>query len=261
MGTPGVNNGTATTESSSEAPAESLWQSARVGRIEQRTPRIKSFFFQLARPFDFRAGQHVDVRLTADDGYQARRSYSIASGPGSAGGLELAIELLEYGEVSPFFHQVVQVGDEIDVRGPLGGHFVWETAEDGPLLLVGGGSGVVPLMSMLRHRTEQESKAIVTLLLSTRTWDDVLFRDELIAMHEARDGFELVLTLTREQPKRPGDYARRLDADMIHEILGRLPPLLRAYVCGPNPFVETSADALVACGTSPSRVRTERYGG
>ncbi|TIT29198.1 MAG: oxidoreductase, partial [Mesorhizobium sp.] len=142
---------------SQASAAQSPWQTARIVRIEKRTPRVTSFFFKLSRPFVHQAGQHVDVRLTAPDGYQARRSYSIASAPESRGTIELAIERLEDGEVSPFFHEVAAIGDEIELRGPLGGHFIWSASDGGPILLVGGGSGVVPLMAMVRHRALQKS--------------------------------------------------------------------------------------------------------
>ncbi|RUW71226.1 FAD-binding oxidoreductase, partial [Mesorhizobium sp. M1E.F.Ca.ET.063.01.1.1] len=137
---------------SAEPQPQSPWQTATISRIEKRTPRVTSFWFQPSRPFTHLAGQHVDVRLTAPDGYQARRSYSIASAPEAGAGIELAIERLDDGEVSPFFHDVAAVGDEIELRGPLGGHFIWEASDGGPVLLVGGGSGVVPLMAMVRHR-------------------------------------------------------------------------------------------------------------
>jgi len=245
-----------------EAAPDSRWQMAKVTAIVPRTAGVKSFFFSLPRPFAFRAGQHVDVRLTADDGYQARRSYSIASGPEADGGLELAVELLQDGEVSPFFHEVVQVGDEVELRGPLGGYFIWDANEGGPLLLIGGGSGVVPLMSMLRHRAARQSTAPVLLLFSARSWEDVIFRDQLLALHEKRDGFELMLTLTREAARREGDYARRIDETMVREAVARLPaPLKRAYICGPNAFVEKAAQGLVGAGVAPAAIRTERYGG
>ena len=257
--------GSANTPSQEPPIADSRWQLARVTAIEARTPGVKSFFFSLPRPFAFRAGQHADVRLTAPDGYQARRSYSIASAPESAGGLELAVELLQDGEVSPYFHEVVQVGDEVELRGPLGGHFVWSADEGGPLLLVGGGSGVVPLMSMLRHRVAQGSRVPVLLLFSARTREDVIFRDELLALHERRDGFELVLTLTRagaEGARRSGDFARRVDAAMMQEVIARLPGKpARAYICGPNAFVEQAAQGMLVAGLAASDIRTERYGG
>ena len=160
------------------------WQEATIAGIAYDTPRVKSFLFATPAPISFRAGQHVDVRLTAPDGYQAERSYSIASAPERADGIELAIERLDDGEVSPFFHEVAEIGDAIELRGPIGGHFVWSVEDGGPLLLLGGGSGVVPLMSMLRHRAARGSDVPALLLFSARTWEDVIFRDELIAMHD-----------------------------------------------------------------------------
>ncbi|MGD1067006.1 MAG: FAD-binding oxidoreductase, partial [Vulcanimicrobiaceae bacterium] len=202
-----------------DAPAAAVqpipWQSAQVVEIVTQTARIKSFFLTLTQPFDFAAGQHVDVRLTAPDGYRAMRSYSIASAPDDRTRIELAIELLDDGEVSPFFHDVVAIGDTIELRGPLGGYFLWPPGEAGPLLLIGGGSGLVPLMAMLRHRRAAGLRLPVVLLLSSRTWDEVLYRDELLALDARRDGFELVLTLTREPPRRPGDFGRRVDAAMV----------------------------------------------
>ncbi|TIS97147.1 FAD-binding oxidoreductase, partial [Mesorhizobium sp.] len=165
----------------SDGPAaQSPWQTVTIRRIEKRTPRVTSFFLRPSRPFAYRAGQHVDVRLTAPDGYQARRSYSIASAPESGETIELAIERLEDGEVSPFFHEVAAVDDEVELRGPLGGHFVWSDSDGGPLLLVGGGSGVVPLMAMIRHRAARKSAVPAALVFSSRIWDEVIFRDELI---------------------------------------------------------------------------------
>jgi ferredoxin-NADP reductase len=237
------------------------WQSATVMEIIPRTPRIKSFVLKLSRPFDFRAGQHVDLRLTAPDGYRAMRSYSIGSAPDSTGTIELAIEYMKDGEVSPFFHDVVVVGDEIELRGPLGGYFNWTEADGGPLLLVGGGSGVVPLMSMIRHRQAIGSKIPFALLLSARHWDDVLYRDELIDLHGKANGFMLALTLTREPPRREGDHGRRVDTAMTREVLARLPgPPRLVYVCGSNAFVNSAADGTVASGVAASVIRTERYG-
>src|SRR5215813_2753061 len=186
------------------------WQAAVVKEIIAQTARIKSFILAPSQPFKLLAGQHVNVRLTAPDGYRAMRSYSIATPPENPCEIELAIEHLEDGEVSPFFHEVVEVGDKIEFRGPLGGHFVWTSTDGGPLLLVGGGSGLVPLMAIIRHREAVAPDLPVVLLLSARNWDDVLYRDELLARHERRNGFTLVLTLTREAPKRDVDYGRRV---------------------------------------------------
>jgi len=238
------------------------WQQAIITAIVPQTPSIKSFFFELSEPFSFRAGQHVDVRLTAPGGYQAERSYSIASAPGLQPGIELAIERLDDGEVSPFFHDVASVGDAIELRGPIGGHFVWEVGDGGPLLLFGGGSGLVPLMSMIRDRASQNARVPVLLLLSARTFEDVLFRDELLALAARGDGFELALALTRGSPRRAGDYGRRVDAAMLIELLARLPGSpSHTFVCGSNPFVEAATETALAAGIPPSIIRTERYGG
>jgi ferredoxin-NADP reductase len=237
------------------------WQSATVVEIIPRTPRIKSFIFKLSKPFRFLPGQHVDLRLTAPDGYRAMRSYSIGSAPDDSGKIELAIEYLKDGEVSPFFHDVVAVGDEIELRGPLGGYFNWTEAEGGPLLLVGGGSGVVPLMSMIRHRKAIGSNVPFVLLLSARQWDDVLYRDELLDLREHLPGFTFVLTLTREPLRKSVDYDRRVDTAMMTEVLKRLPAAPKLiYICGANAFVNSAADGAVAGGVPLNIIRTERYG-
>lgn len=237
------------------------WQSATISRIEHNTPRVSSFWFRPGQPFAFKAGQHVDIRLTAPDGYRAQRSYSIASAPETHEEIELTIERLDDGEVSPFFHEVAQIGDEIELRGPLGGHFNWSVEEGGPLLLVGGGSGVVPLVSMLRHRRAQGAKIPALLFYSARIWNEVIFRDELLAMHDARDGFELAFSITREAPQRPVDFSRRLDMPIIAELLRRLPanPAI-AFVCGSNPFVEAAAQGLIDAGMPATLIKTERFG-
>ena len=246
---------------SAETSPQSPWQTASITRIEKRTPRVTSFWFRPSRPFTHLAGQHVDIRLTAPDGYQARRSYSIASAPEAGAGIELAIERLDDGEVSPFFHDVAAVGDEIELRGPLGGHFIWQESDGGPILLVGGGSGVVPLMAMVRHRTLRKSAEPVALVFSARIWDEVIFRDELIGLDDRRDGFDLVLTLTREPAMRPSDYSRRVDARMMAQAVERLPKAPRlAFVCGSNAFVSAAAQALIDAGVEASLIRTERYG-
>jgi ferredoxin-NADP reductase len=241
--------------------SQSPWQTATIVRIKRRTSRVTSFFLRPSRPFAYRAGQHVDVRLTAPDGYQARRSYSIASAPEAGETIELAIEKLDDGEVSPFFHEIAAVGDEVELRGPLGGHFVWSDADGGPLLLIGGGSGVVPLMAMARHRAVRKSAVPVTLVFSARIWDEVIFRDELIGFHDRRDGFDLVLTLTRETARRPEDYSRRVDAMMMVQAMTRLPePPKLAFVCGSNAFVSAAAQALIDADVPAALIRTERYG-
>lgn len=244
-------------------PAQSrlVWQEATVERILDQTPTVKSFFVRPANPFTFVAGQHVDVRLTAPDGYQAQRSYSIGSAP-DGGTIELVIERLDVGEVSPFFHEIVQVGDAIEMRGPIGGHFNWLPEDGGPILLVGGGSGVVPLMSMLRDRQRAAARTPFALVYSARTLADVIFRDELMQAAEAGDGFSLILTLTREPARVPGARSGRIDRAVIADALDRLgaPPHL-AFICGATAFVEVASMFLVDAGVPAGRVRTERYGG
>jgi ferredoxin-NADP reductase len=237
------------------------WQTATVTEIIVRTSRIKSFFLTLSQPFAFQAGQHVDVRLTAPDGYRAMRSYSIASSPEDSTHIELAVELLENGEVSPFFHDVVAVGDAIELRGPLGGYFLWPSTLTTPLLLAGGGSGVVPLMSMIRHRHATGDRVPTVLLYSARSWDETLYRDELLELDGRNDGFRVAFTLTRDNPRRPGDYARRVDPAMMTDVLNRFSgPSNDAFVCGSNAFVDAAGDAAVAAGVPADNVRTERYG-
>lgn len=239
------------------------WQTATIEKIVQRTPRTRSLFLKLSEPFMYEAGQHIDVRLTAPDGYQARRGYSIASAPEMGPDrIELCIEELEGGEVSPFFHMVAEPGDRVELRGPLGGHFIWSAEEGGPVLLIGGGSGVVPLMSMARHRAASGAHVPMGLLFSVRTWEDVIFRDELLEMHGRRDGFDLVLTLTRDVEKREGVHARRIDSGMVMQAINQFPALpKRVYLCGSNAFVEAAANASIEAGIPASAIRTERYGG
>jgi len=242
------------------APAVALrWQTATLVRRESRTSRIASFWFDAPIAASL-AGQHVDVRLTADDGYSAERSYSIASAP-AVSPIELAVERLDDGEVSPWFHDVAEVGDTIELRGPMGGHFVWRGADGGPLLLVGGGSGVVPLMAIARERMAHAPGVEVCFASSARTWDDHLYRDELIGIEESDPRFRLVLASTRDRARRSGDLDRRFDATTLRALVANMPAAPRlAYVCGSNPFVETVAAALVASGLAPSIIRTERYG-
>jgi ferredoxin-NADP reductase len=238
------------------------WQQARIEEIAPLSRRIKSFVFSPSEPFAFRAGQHVDVRLTAPDGYQTERSYSIASAPERAPSFELAIELLDDGEVSPFFHDVAEVGDEIELRGPIGGHFIWSAGDGGPVLLIGGGSGVVPLLSMLRHRAALASTTPMGLIYSARTWDELICRDELVAIGGQDKALTLAFTLTREPAWRPGDYSRRIDTAMVTEELARLPePPRHSFVCGSNRFVEAATKAAISAGVPADIIRTERYGG
>lgn len=244
-----------------DAPARIEWQNATIVSVVEQTPGIKSFFLRLRTPFRQEAGQHVDVRLTASDGYAAMRSYSIASAPGETGVIELAIERLPNGEVSPFFFDVARPGDEIELRGPLGGYFIWPRTADAPLLLIGAGSGLVPLMAMLRARRDRAQRIDTALLLSARTWRDVLFRDELLAAEAADSRFRLALTLTREPPARASDFGRRIDTAMVANVVARLPaPPGHVFICGSNAFVDVAAESALATGIAPSSIRTERYG-
>ncbi|MCX7305389.1 MAG: ferredoxin reductase [Hyphomicrobiales bacterium] len=237
------------------------WQTAVVTGIVRRSAVVSSFIFRLPELTPFIAGQHVSVRLTAPDGYRAQRSYSIASAPAGSDYLELAIEKLENGEVSPFFHDVVVVGDEIEVSEPIGGHFVWTPEDAGPVLLVGGGSGIVPFISMARQRALVASTAPMVLLFSARTSGDLLFREELMALAEKRDGFELVSTLTRDAAPPEGVLTGRIGAATIANALGRLPAKpRRVYVCGSNPFVENATQHAIDAGVEPTMIATERYG-
>jgi len=240
-----------------------LWQTATLERVVPQTARVSSFFFRLSQPFRHVAGQHVDVRLTAPDGYVAQRGYSIGSGPESEPGvIELCIEELEGGEVSPFFHEVAKPGDEIELRGPLGGHFIWTEPMGGPVLLIAGGSGVVPLMAMARHRAALGSQVPMALLYSARVWDELIFREELLQLHGARNGFDLVLTLTRDAEKREGARGRRIDSAMVMEAIDQFPePPKLVYLCGSNAFVAAASDAVIAAGIAETAIRTERYGG
>ena len=246
------------TESPVTAP--SRWQEAVIESVVARTPRVVSVFLRapLARPS---AGQHIDVRLTAPDGYSAQRSYSIASAPES-NTLELAVERLDDGEVSPYFHEVARAGDTIEVRGPIGGHFVWHVKDGGPVLLVAGGSGVAPLMAMVRHRRLAASATDMLLAYSARAWGDIIYRDELLDL-AARDAqFRLVLATTREARHREDDFDRRLDAAALADVMkcwGKKPRSV--YVCGSTAFVESVAGDLVQSGIAPPLVRTERFGG
>ena len=223
--------------------------------MRPETPRAKTVVLDVPGWNGHRAGQHVDVRLTADDGYQAQRSYSIASAPQTAS-LELTVERIEDGEVSPYLTGEARAGDQLEVRGPVGGYFVWDQSPGGPVLLVGGGSGVVPLMAMVRQRDANGDDVPTTLLYSARSIDDVIYADELA--RAAGDGLDVVYALTREQPDGWTGYSRRVDRALLAEVAPR--ELALAFVCGPTPFVEAVASALVDLGHDPTRVRTERFG-
>jgi ferredoxin-NADP reductase len=235
------------------------WQSAIVRKVERRTDRVVSLFFDnvIGR---YRPGQHVDVRLVAEDGYEARRSYSIASAP-DAEQLELMIERLDDGEVSPFLHEIVRVGDTLDLLGPIGGHFVWTREVGSPLLLLAGGSGIAPLMSMLRYRTAEARDVSALLVYGVRVWADLVYRDELLAMQRDDANFSLIVATSREAATREGDVGGRLDRTSLKALLSHWPVASEVFVCGSTPFVETIAGALVEVGVDASKIRTERYGG
>jgi ferredoxin-NADP reductase len=236
------------------------WQIATVSAIRDETPRVKTFSLLMPGWQGHRPGQHVDIRLTAEDGYQAQRSYSIASAPTDQPMIDISIERVEDGEVSPFLHDVVVVGDRFEVRGPIGGYFVWDGAISGPLLLVAGGSGVVPLMAMVRHRAQIGSGVPCTLLYSSRTPRDVIYGDELSRLGESGNGLRVVHTLTREQPAGWSGYSRRIDMSMLAEVLEGTGRMAEVFVCGPTPLVESVGEGLVNIGLAPSQVRTERFG-
>lgn len=236
------------------------WQIATVTAIKPETANVKTLALTLPEWLPHSAGQHYDLRLTAPDGYQAQRSYSIASAPERMGEIELTVERLEDGEVSTYLHDVLVAGDQIEVRGPIGGYFVWEAAMGGPLLLVAGGSGVVPLMAMLRHRTVAGATSPTRLLYSSRTPEDAIYRDELEALQAAQNGLEIIHTFTRMQPPGWDGYARRIDTPMLREVIQPLGHAPLTYICGPTLLVEAAANGLAQLGVPTGQIRTERFG-
>ncbi len=241
------------------------WRVATVAQVVQETPTTRTLILDVAGWPGHRAGQHVDVRLTADDGYQAQRSYSIASAPDDAQ-LALTIELLEDGEVSSYLCGELRAGDQFELRGPIGGYFVWDVKDGGPLLLVAGGSGIVPLMAMLRHRSKvltqpSERHALPTrLLYSSRRWDDVIYRAELDAMAAADDSLHVTHTITRDAPAGWTGFRRRIDREMLSEVAWPPSQHPHIFICGPTPLVEVVATECVALGHDAARVKTERFG-
>ena len=230
-----------------EQKAPGRWQIATVEAIRVETPRVKTFRLRPPMWMPHLPGQHYDVRLTAPDGYTAQRSYSIASSPLEEGVIELTIDRLDDGEVSPYFHDVVVEGDQVEIRGPFTSYFVWRGEH--PVLLVGGGSGVVPLMAMLRHRHLTMPDLPMRLIYSARTAEDVIYAGEL--------GDDAIVTLTREAPPGWSGHSGRIDADLV---AGAAFDSGLAFVCGSNPFVETASDLLLGAGYEPERIRTERFG-
>ena len=227
--------------------APGRWQVATVASVVEETPRVKSFRLELGMWMPHMPGQHYDVRLTAPDGYQAQRSYSIASSPLDEGSVELTIDRLDDGEVSPYFHDVVEEGDQVEVRGPFASYFVWRG--ESPVLLVGGGSGVVPLMAMLRHRRRTAPELAMRLIYSVKTADDVIYADEL--------GHETTLTYTRSAPEGWSGHSGRIDRDLVADA-GVDRGI--AFICGSNGFVEAASRLVLNAGFSAEQVRTERFG-
>ena len=241
-------------------PSPIAWRIATVGGIRVETPTVRTFTLQVPGWPGHRPGQHVDLRLTAQDGYSVERSYSIASEPERQGEVDITVERVPDGEVSAFLHDVAVTGDRLEVRGPIGGYFVWEASLGGPLFLVAGGSGVVPLMAMVRHRHRADSDVRARLLFSSRHFEDIIYRVELDGLAAAMDGFDVVHTLTRSRPTGWDGYDRRIDDRMLAEVLEPLGAGARVYICGPTVLVEVAANALVRLGLQPDRVRTERFG-
>ena len=240
------------------SPAPIRWRLGTVIGLREVTSHAKSIRLDVPAWPGHVAGQHVDVRLTAEDGYQTERSYSIASAPEDAQ-VALTVERIEDGEVSPYLTEGLQPGDQLELRGPIGGYFNWRSDDDGPLLLVAGGSGLVPLMAMLRHRAATSSTVEARLLVSARSLSDVLYRDELQTL-AAADRVAVHYTFTRISPPDWDGFARRVDADML-SLIGPVPERRpRIFVCGPTAFVEQAAQALVELGHDPAAVRTERFG-
>lgn len=262
----GGSSGSRMTESTKPAHSLNDWQEATIERIDVATPTVKTFVLRPRFWPTFLPGQHIDVRLTASDGYEAHRSYSISSAPDASGTLQLAIEELRSGEVSPYFHEVAIVGDVIEIRGPFTTHFVWRPTVNGTVLLVGGGSGVAPLMSMVRHRARVAEAPPMTLLYSARSWNDVIFRDELLRHEREQAGLRVLFVITRDVASAPAervaDFTQRIDLDIVRAVVTKMGASPETcFVCGNNSFVGAVADALVELGVPAHDVKTERYGG
>jgi ferredoxin-NADP reductase len=236
-----------------------IWRPATIRDVVAETAMAVTLHLELDGWPGHLSGQHVDVRLTAEDGYQAERSYSIASAPDDPY-LALTVERIDDGEVSPWMTQVAAPGDTFELRGPVGGYFVWGDTDPESVLLVGGGSGVVPLMSMARHRKRRSIRTPMRLLYSARSADDVLYRVELDELAAANDGFEVIFTFTRDAPAGWAGYHRRIDEQMLADVSFQERQQSLAFLCGPTPFVETAAMSLVLLGHPASRIKTERFG-
>ena len=264
--TPGRNSGTPVTEAHDSRPlhlvgsgARLIWRMAEVLAVNTENLRTRSIVLRVPDWAGHSPGQHVDLRLTAEDGYQAQRSYSIASPP-ERPEVVLTVERIDEGEVSPYLTDEVRPGDRLELRGPIGGYFTWTAALPGPVQFLAGGSGIVPLMAMLRHRAHSPTRPVARLLSSWRTRDSIIYFEELQQLTTNDDELEVVHTLTRESPAGWSGLRGRIDADMLRTFTFTPEQRPRAYVCGPTPFVESVADALVLLGHPPARIKTERFG-
>jgi ferredoxin-NADP reductase len=235
------------------------WRVAEVVEIIDETPRVRTLVLDVPGWPGHRPGQHIDVRLTGEDGYSAQRSYSIASAP-EAPMVAITVERIATGEVSPYLASEVRPGDRFELRGPIGGYFVWSVASGGPLMLIAGGSGIAPLMAMLRHRAAAGGRMPARLVYSSRSHEDIIYRDELARLAAAVDGLDVVHVLTRSRPADWTGESRRIDADMLARL--SFPPSERplVYICGPTSLVETAARTLVTLGHDRRLIRTERFG-
>lgn len=240
-------------------PPRLPWRVAKVAEVRPEAPFAATLALSVPGWPGHLAGQHLDLRLTAPDGYQAQRSYSIASAPGSTT-IEITVERVAEGEVSPFLIGEVAIGDTLELRGPIGGYFTWKPSDGGPLLLIAGGSGIVPLMAMLRHRAEAGDGTPVRLVYSSRTYEAIIYREELDRMAGRNNGFALTYALTREQPRGWMGEHRRIDRAMLETSGFPAETSPRAFVCGPTPLVEQVAADLVALGYTEARIKTERFG-
>jgi ferredoxin-NADP reductase len=236
------------------------WQLASIARLRDETDRVRSITLELPDWPGHRPGQHVDLRLTAEDGYSVQRSYSIASEPERRGQIDITVERIPDGEVSPFLHDVLEVRDRIEVRGPIGGYFVWDVDRGGPLLLVAGGSGIVPLMSILRHRARVRSPVPARLLFSSRHYEEIIYREELEGLAAGDRDLEVLHTLTRSAPSGWTGYNRRIDDRMLADVVEPYGMAALAYICGPTALVEAAANSLARLGLPADRIRTERFG-
>jgi ferredoxin-NADP reductase len=234
------------------------WTVATAIDLTDETPQTRTLVLSIDNWPGHRPGQHLDVRLTAEDGFQQERSYSIASPPEQTE-VEITVERIDDGVVSPYLAGDLRIGDQFEVRGPIGGYFVWDTEIGGPALLVGGGSGIVPLMAMVRHRQAQASREDVSLLVSTRSLDRLIYRDELSRL-AGEPELTIAVTLTRSTPVGWGGYSGRIDATKLQSLLPADARGLNAFICGPSAFVETAAELLLGCGIASEQIHTERFG-